>query len=107
MNHVLIYNVVFLGGLALSGLATFLLVRVLTADTVASLVAGALFVCAPYRFDHYVHLELQLTMFMPLTLWAMHQSIHSRRWSWAFVVALALALQVLCSIYYGIYFATL
>jgi hypothetical protein len=106
-NPVLIYNVVLLAAFALSGLATFALVQQLTHNRTAALVAGAFFVCAPYRFDHYVHLEMQLTMFMPVALWALHRTISNRRWSSALLVGLALAMQVFCSIYYGIFFATI
>jgi hypothetical protein len=106
-NPVLIYNVVLLAAFALSGLATFALVQQLTHNRTAALVAGAFFVCAPYRFDHYVHLEMQLTMFMPVALWALHRTIRTRRWPSALMVAVALAMQVFSSIYYGIFFSTI
>jgi hypothetical protein len=102
-NPVLIYNIVFLSGFALSGMATYLLVADLTANRIAALIAGAFFVCAPYRFDHWVHLEMQLTMFMPVALWALHLTIRTQRWRWALVLAAAFALQVFCCIYYGIF----
>ena len=35
----------------------FLLVRELTGSAAAALVAGALFTCTAFRFEHYVHLE--------------------------------------------------
>jgi hypothetical protein len=107
VSPVLIYNLVLLAGFTLSGVATFALVKELTRDTAAALLGGAFFVCAPYRFDHYVHLELQLTMFMPIALWALHRTIRTARWSAAVFVAVALAMQTFCSIYYGIFFGTL
>ena len=107
VSPVLIYNLVLLAGFALSGVAVFALVKELTHDTAAALLGGAFFVCAPYRFDHYVHLELQLTMFMPIALWALHRTIRTARWSAAIIVAVALAMQTYCSIYYGIFFGPL
>jgi hypothetical protein len=107
VNPVLIYNLALLAGFILSGVATFALVKQLTRDTTAALLAGAFFVCAPYRFDHYVHLEMQLTLFMPIALWALHRILRTPRWSSAVVVAIALAMQTFCSIYYGIFFGTL
>jgi hypothetical protein len=107
ISPVLIYNLVLLAGFTLSGVAVFALVKELTHDTSAALLGGAFFVCAPYRFDHYVHLELQLTMFMPIALWALHRTIRTARWSDAVIVAVALAMQTFCSIYYGIFFGTL
>ena len=58
-----------------SGLAMFVLARHITGATVPALVAAAVFTMAPYRIEHFMHLELQWTMWMPLTLWAFHRAI--------------------------------
>ena len=41
----------------------------------ARFLAAAVFTMAPYRIEHFMHLELQWTMWMPLTFWAVHRTI--------------------------------
>ena len=79
VNPVLVYNLMFFAGIVSSGAAMFVLVRYLTGDIGAALVAAAIFTLAPYRIEHYIHLELQWTMWMPLTLWALHRTFDERR----------------------------
>jgi len=67
---VLIYNLLLLSGFAFSGVTMFLLVRALTGRIDAAIIADALFALYPYRYEHYPHFELQMTMWMPLCLWA-------------------------------------
>ena len=68
INPVVVYNLMFLGGIVSSGAGMFVLVRYLTGDTGAALVSAVIFTLAPYRIEHFIHLELQWTMWMPLTL---------------------------------------
>jgi hypothetical protein len=53
VGPILIYNIVFLSGFALSGAGLALLVRRLTGNNGAAIVAGIVFAFAPYRIDHY------------------------------------------------------
>ncbi len=46
----------------------FVLARHLIGAMAPALVAAAIFTMAPYRIEHFMHLELQWTMWMPLTL---------------------------------------
>ena len=46
--------------------AMFVLARYLTGSRAAGVIAGIVFAFAPYRFEHYMHMELQWTMWMPL-----------------------------------------
>ena len=103
INPVLIYNTLFLSAFALSGLTTFLLVDEIGGGTLGAIAAGAFFVAAPYRFDHWVHLEMQMTVFAPMALWALHRTARTLRWSWAATLGAAVALQTYSSIYYGIF----
>ena len=100
------YNLVFLGSFALSGAAMFLLVRSLTGQSGAALVAGFIFAFLPYRYMHYPHLELQVAQWMPLCLWALHRTVRSGRLRDGLLTGLFLALQALSSLYYGIFLAT-
>ena len=73
VSPVFIYNAMLFAGFAASGLALFLLVRHLSGSTEASLVAAAIFTVLPYRTEHFMHLEMQWTVFVPLTPQAMRE----------------------------------
>ena len=74
VNPVLVYNLMFLAGIVSSGAGMFVLARYLTGDIRAALVSAVVFTLAPYRIEHFIHLELQWTVWMPLTLWALHRT---------------------------------
>jgi hypothetical protein len=100
----LVFNVVMASGFVLSGLTMFLLVRYLTGRSDAAWVSGLAFAFLPFRFNHYAHLELQLTMWMPLALWALHRSVDRGRWRDGMLTGLCIALQMLTCLYYGGFF---
>jgi hypothetical protein len=103
----LVYNLLLLAGFAGSGLAMFVLVRHLTGSAGASIVAAAIFTMAPYRIEHFMHLELQWTMFVPLTVWALHRSVDTGSAKFGVLAGTFLWLQVLSCIYYGVFLAML
>jgi hypothetical protein len=103
VHPVVAYNVLFLSGFVLSGIAMFLLVRALTGRADAAIVAGAIFTLYPYRYEHYSHLELQMTMWMPLALWWLHRTIARGRMRDGLLTGTAFALQMLSSLYYGVF----
>jgi hypothetical protein len=103
VHPVVAYNILFLSGFVLSGVAAFLLVRALTGRVDAAIVSGAIFTLYPYRYEHYSHLELQMTMWMPLALWGLHRTIAHGRIGDALLTGLAFALQMLSSLYYGLF----
>ena len=74
VNPVLVYNLLLLGGIVSSGLGMFVLARYLIGDADAALVSAVVFTLVPYRVEHFMHLELQWTVWMPLTLWAVHRA---------------------------------
>jgi hypothetical protein len=100
------YNALLLSAFALSGAAMFLLVRSLTQHTGAALFAGFVFAFLPFRFTHYAHLELQMSQWMPLCLWSFHRCVKDGRMRDGLLTGVFLALQMLSSWYYGIFFAT-
>jgi hypothetical protein len=102
----LTYNLVFLAAFALSGAAMFLLVRSLTEHDGAAFIAGFVFAFLPFRYMHYAHLELQMMLWMPLCLWALHRTLASGRLQDGLLTGLFLALQLLSCSYYGIFLAT-
>lgn len=105
LHRVVIYNIVFLSAWVLSGAAMYLLARSLTGRRDAAIVAGVVFTLYPYRFDHYSHLELQMTMGMPVALWALHRTLAKARIADGIAAGCAFALQMLSSLYYGVFMA--
>jgi hypothetical protein len=105
IHKVAVYNLLFLSAFVFSGVAMYLLVRALTGRRDAAVIAGVIFALYPYRFEHYSHLELQMTMWMPLGLWGLHRAMASGRLRDALVTGVAFALQLLSSLYYGMFFA--
>lgn len=101
---ILVYNLLFLSGFVLSGVGTFLLVRSLTGRIDAAIVAGILFAFQPFRIDHYAHLQMQLTQFMPLALWALHRTIAGGRVRDGLLTGLLVACNALSCMYYGLFF---
>jgi len=101
---VFVFNLLMASGFVLSGLTMFLLVRHLTGRAEAAWVSGLAFAFLPFRFNHYPHLELQLTMWMPLALWALHRSVDGGRWRDGLLTGLCIGLQLLTSMYYGGFF---
>jgi hypothetical protein len=102
---VLVYNLLLLAGLAGSGVAMFVLARHLTGTVGPALVAAAVFTMAPYRIEHFMHLELQWAMFIPLTFWALHRTRETASWKFGALAGVFLWLQVLSSVYYGVFLA--
>lgn len=105
LSPVLVYNLLLLGGMIGSGVAMFVLARSLTGTTGPALIAAVIFSVAPYRIEHYVHLELQWAMWIPLTLWAVHRTADAESWRHGLLVGLFLWLQMLSAVYYGVFLA--
>ena len=104
---VLVHNLLLLGGIALSGAGMFALARRLTGSAAAGVTAGIIFAFAPYRFEHYMHMELQWTVFTPWAFWALHRTFETTRIRDGVLVGVFVALQFLSSIYYGAFLAIL
>jgi hypothetical protein len=105
MSPVLVYNVLLLGAIAASGLGMFVLSRYLTGSNGAAMVSGAIFMLAPYRLEHYMHLELQWTMWMPLAFWAVHRAVDQTSWKFGTLAGIFVWLQALSCVYYGLFLA--
>ena len=105
---VLVHNLLLLGAIALSGAAMFLLVALPDGQPRRGRRSpGSCSRSRPYRFEHYMHMELQWTMWMPLAFLALHRTLDTGGMDAASCSALLVALQMLSSIYYGIFLATL
>ncbi len=104
---IVVYNTLLLGSMVLSGLAAWQLAKRLTGNGLAAIVAALAFAFAPFRFDHYEHLELQASFGLPWTLLALEGVMTRGRWRDAAHVGLAFAVLIFCSIYYAVFTATL
>ena len=104
---VLIHNLLLLGAIIASAVGMYVLARHLTDSPGAGLVAGVIFAFVPYRFEHYMHMELQWTMWIPWSFWAFHRTLETRRWTFALLTGLFVSLQMLSSIYYGAFLVVL
>lgn len=107
VRPVLVHNLLLLGAMAASGAAMFALARYLTGSRGAGVIAGIVFAFAPFRFEHIMHMEMQWTMWMPLAFLALHRTFDTGRWRYGLATGACVALQMLSSIYYGIFLATL
>jgi hypothetical protein len=106
VSKVATYNLVLLLSIALSGWAMWRYALYLTGSQGGAILAGITFAFVPFRFDHFHHLELQATIFLPLTLLYFERALDSgsRRDSW--LMAASFVAQVYSCIYYSIFLAT-
>jgi len=104
---VLVHNLILLGGIVLSAAGVFMLARHLTGSTGAAAAAGVVFAFAPYRFEHYMHLELQWAIWIPWAFWALDHAVETGKQQYGVMTGVFIALQFMSSIYYGIFLATL
>ena len=103
---VLVYNLLILGSIALSGAAMCLLAQRLTGGLAPGIVAGTIFAFVTFRFDHFMHLELQATVFLALAVWWLDRAFESGRWRDMAGFGASLVLQVMSGIYYAVFLAT-
>ncbi len=100
---VYVYNALVLGSFVAAALGMFVLVRHLTSSPIAAVLSGVVFAFASYRYDHYFHLELLWSAWMPLAFWMVHRTLDSGRLAHGLAVGLFVLLQILSSIYYGVF----
>ena len=102
---VLVHNLVLLAALVLSGAGACVLARRITGSAAAGVTAGIVFAFAPYRFDHFMHMELQWTVWTPWAFWALDRTIETGARRFGVLTGACVALQMLSSVYYGIFLA--
>jgi hypothetical protein len=101
-----VHTFLVLASFVFAGVGTWALVRMVTGSSIAGVAAGLIFAFTPYRFDHYMHLELLWTAWMPLTLLAMHRAIDRGSLAAGLASGGLFAAQTMSSIYYGVFFGT-
>lgn len=120
-NPILAYNLVILVVFALNGFTMYLwtddeLARWArneerrTTDQqsqryLAAFVAGVIFAFCTFKIGEIRHVQLQLALFMPLTLMSLGRLLRAPTMSNAFFTALWFALNALASLYYAVFLA--
>jgi hypothetical protein len=102
-SPVTVYNVMVLGTFVLCGVAAWLLAARLTGSAAAGVVAGIIFAFAPYRFEHYFHLEILMAFWIPLALIALHAACERGRVDAGFLTGILVIAQGLSCLYYAVY----
>ncbi len=106
VSRVTTYNLLLLLLVALSGWAMWRYALHLTGHSGAAILAGIIFAFVPYRFDHLHHLELQATIFLPLTLLSLDRTLDSGSRRDAWLTMASFVAQVYSCIYYSIFLVT-
>src|SRR5262249_45938026 len=65
--------------------------------------AGIIFAFPPYRIDHYAHLQLQQTQFIPFAMLSFHRLLDSNRLRDGVWLGVCVACQMLSCMYYGLF----
>ena len=106
VSPVATYNMLLLLSIALSGWAMWRYAFYLTGNSGAAILAGIVFAFVPYRFDHMHHLELQATIFLPLTLLYFERTLETGSRRNAALMMASYVAEVFSCIYYSIFLAT-
>lgn len=98
-SPVLVYNLLIIAGLALSGWSMYLLMRRWTGSEWAGIVAGLAYAFNAHILTRFVHLQAHHVEFFPLMLYAFDRVLVDRRRRDGLLLAAAFVLQSLCSNY--------
>ena len=97
------HNFVFLFAFAQSFVATYYLIRHLTGDRRAAVVAGILYAFCPFAFARQAHIQLLMVGFLPWAMLAWHRFMERTTIARAIELGLVLAATGLACAYYGIF----
>lgn len=104
-NIILCYNLLFMSTFALSAFGTYLLVRDLTGDKRAALIAGLIYGFLPYRIASVPHLQVISSQWMPFALYGLNRFVMTGSNRALVGGTAALVMQNLSCGYYLLYFA--
>jgi hypothetical protein len=104
-NVILCYNLLFLSTFVLSAMGAYLLVRDLTGDWRAAVIAGLVYGFLPYRVNQIPHVQVLSSQWMPFALWGLHRYITRRSIRALAGASAALVLQHWSCGYYLLYFS--
>ena len=98
-SPVLVYNLLIIAGLALSGWSMYLLMRRWTGSESAGIIAGLIYAFNAHVLTRFVHLQAHHVEFFPLVLYAFDRVLAERRLRDVLLLSFAFVLQALCSNY--------
>jgi len=104
-NPVLAYNVTFYMIFFLCGLTMYIVARSYTQRRFAAFVAALIYAFAPYRLAQIDHIPITGGEWMPLAFLFLDRSLQHGRWRDWILLALFYLLQLLSSVYLGIFLA--
>ena len=102
-NPVVSYNITFYLIFLLCGVNMYIMARHYTHRSFAAFVAALIFAFAPYRIGQIDHIHIIAGEWMPLAFLYLDLSLEKGRWRHWILFALFYALQLLSSVYYGIF----
>jgi hypothetical protein len=102
-NPVLAYNVTFYTTFLLCGTNMYFVARYYSGKRLAAFVAALVYAFAPYRLGQIDHIHVVAGEWMPLAFLYFDLSFQQGRWRHWSLLALFYLLQILSSIYYGIF----
>ncbi len=102
-NPVLAYNITFYLMFLLCGINMYIMARHYTGRPFAAFVAALIYAFAPYRLGQIDHIHIVAGEWMPLAFLYLDLSLEQGRWRHWILFALFYLLQLLSSIYYGIF----
>jgi hypothetical protein len=102
-NPVLAYNVTFYLTFLLCGINMYIVARHYTGKSLAAFVAALIYAFSPYRIGQIDHIHVIAGEWIPLAFLYLDLSFQNGRWRHWSLFALFYFLQVLSSIYYGIF----
>jgi hypothetical protein len=104
-DPLLVANLIFLAAFPLGALAYFYAGWRLTLDPRAALIAGMLGSLYPFHWEHYSHLELQFTCFIPLAIVGLLALLAKPTVRRGVALGVLLTLQWLACMYFGVMLA--
>src|SRR2546430_7018795 len=102
-NPVLAYNITFYLTFLLCGINMYIMARHYTGKPFAAFVAALIYAFSPYRLGQIDHIHIVAGEWMPLAFLSLDLSLQQGRWRYWILFALFYLLQLLSSIYYGIF----
>ncbi len=103
VSPVLVYNVLPLAGVFLSGLSAWALARYVTGDPLASAAAGFVYAFVPWRFSQLSHFQFQWGAFLCLLLLFLLRYVDSGRRRELALFGLFFAWNVLTNLHYALF----
>jgi hypothetical protein len=106
-NPILAHNLVLLLSFPLSGLGVYLLVKRLTGNFWAALLAGFFFAFCPFHLMQVTRLQMASIQWLPFTFLFLHRWLDSRSWPDIMGLAFFYILQCLSCGYYALFLTVL